>query len=99
MPAYSLQREFAAAGIGVFAYDKRGTGESEGDPHLFGWDAQPDITGALDYLESRPDVDPDRIGLYGTSFGGSVGMSGTGGIITTTTITVTISPVRPVVFA
>jgi len=32
-------------------------------------------------------------------FGGSVGMSGTGGIITTTTITVTISPVRPVVFA
>jgi uncharacterized protein len=27
---YSLQREFAAAGIGVFAYDKRGTGASEG---------------------------------------------------------------------
>ena len=27
---YSLQREFAAAGIGVFAYDKRGTGQSEG---------------------------------------------------------------------
>lgn len=27
---YSLQREFAAAGIGVFAYDKRGTGASGG---------------------------------------------------------------------
>lgn len=27
---YSLQREFAAAGIGVFAYDKRGTGRSGG---------------------------------------------------------------------
>jgi pimeloyl-ACP methyl ester carboxylesterase len=27
---YSLQREFAVAGIGVFAYDKRGTGVSEG---------------------------------------------------------------------
>jgi pimeloyl-ACP methyl ester carboxylesterase len=27
---YSLQREFASAGIGVFAYDKRGTGVSEG---------------------------------------------------------------------
>ena len=27
---YSLQREFASAGIGVFAYDKRGTGASEG---------------------------------------------------------------------
>ncbi|ADV28421.1 hypothetical protein Psesu_2589 [Pseudoxanthomonas suwonensis 11-1] len=30
LQAYSLQREFAAAGIGVFAYDKRGTGASEG---------------------------------------------------------------------
>ncbi len=28
---YSLQREFASAGIGVFAYDKRGTGASGGD--------------------------------------------------------------------
>src|SRR5690606_24292240 len=28
---YSLQREFASAGIGVFAYDKRGTGASEGN--------------------------------------------------------------------
>jgi uncharacterized protein len=27
---YSLQRELASAGIGVFAYDKRGTGDSEG---------------------------------------------------------------------
>jgi pimeloyl-ACP methyl ester carboxylesterase len=27
---YSLQREFASAGIGVFAYDKRGTGTSQG---------------------------------------------------------------------
>jgi len=27
---YSLQREFTSAGIGVFAYDKRGTGASEG---------------------------------------------------------------------
>lgn len=27
---YSLQREFASQGIGVFAYDKRGTGRSEG---------------------------------------------------------------------
>lgn len=27
---YSLQRQFAAAGIGVFAYDKRGTGKSGG---------------------------------------------------------------------
>lgn len=27
---YALQREFASAGIGVFAYDKRGTGSSEG---------------------------------------------------------------------
>jgi pimeloyl-ACP methyl ester carboxylesterase len=30
LEGYSLQREFASAGIGVFAYDKRGTGASEG---------------------------------------------------------------------
>jgi fermentation-respiration switch protein FrsA (DUF1100 family) len=62
----------AERGYGVLLYDKRGTGESEGDPHLFGWDAQPDITGALDYLESRPDVDPDRIGAIGLSLGGEI---------------------------
>ena len=30
LETYSLQRQFASAGIGVFAYDKRGTGASEG---------------------------------------------------------------------
>ncbi len=62
----------AERGYGVLLYDKRGTGESEGDPHLFGWDAQPDVAGALDYLESRPDVDPDRIGAIGLSLGGEI---------------------------
>jgi fermentation-respiration switch protein FrsA (DUF1100 family) len=62
----------AERGYGVLLYDKRGTGESEGDPHLFGWDAQLDITGALNYLESRPDVDPSRIGAIGLSLGGEI---------------------------
>lgn len=30
LATYSLQRELASQGIGVFAYDKRGTGDSEG---------------------------------------------------------------------
>lgn len=30
LQSYSLQREFASQGIGVFAYDKRGTGQSGG---------------------------------------------------------------------
>jgi pimeloyl-ACP methyl ester carboxylesterase len=30
LETYSLQRQFASEGIGVFAYDKRGTGTSEG---------------------------------------------------------------------
>jgi hypothetical protein len=29
-----------------------------------------DITSCLDYLESHPNVDPERIGLWGTSYGG-----------------------------
>jgi dienelactone hydrolase len=30
------------------------------------------LRAAVDYIEGEPDVDPDRIGLWGTSFGGGV---------------------------
>lgn len=32
------------------------------------------LRAAVDYIEGEPDVDPDRIGLWGTSFGGGVAM-------------------------
>lgn len=61
---------FARHGYGVLIFDPRGTGESEGDPYR--WGAERDVEAAIDYLRSRPDVDPDRIGGLGLSLGGEL---------------------------
>ena len=59
------------AGIGVLRYDDRGVGGSTGD---YGTATVADLTGdgraALDYLMTRADVDPARLGVLGHSEGG-----------------------------
>jgi dienelactone hydrolase len=62
----------ARNGYGVLAYDARGRGESEGSPNGYGWDWEKDVSGALSYLHSRPEVDRDRIGALGLSTGADV---------------------------
>jgi dienelactone hydrolase len=57
-------------GYGVLLFDRRGEGESDGDPNAFGWSADKDLEAAVAYLESRADVDPGRIGGIGLSVGG-----------------------------
>jgi dienelactone hydrolase len=59
-------------GYGVLLFDRRGEGESDGDPNLFGWQGERDVHAAVDYLHSRPDVDPARIGGIGLSVGGEM---------------------------
>ena len=59
-------------GYGVLLFDRRGEGDSEGDPNLFGWGGTKDIDAAVDFLEHRTDVDPDRIGGIGLSVGGEL---------------------------
>jgi uncharacterized protein len=76
MPGYV--RELSAAGFNTLDFHHRGFGDSEGlclrnKP----WDQVDDVLSAMVYLRQRPEVDRDRIGLYGTSFGGSVGMMAT----------------------
>ena len=72
LQAYSLQREFASAGIGVFAYDKRGTGASGGRY------TQDYLTLAIDAVhaarEARRLAGPraGRLGYQGGSQGGWV---------------------------
>jgi hypothetical protein len=61
-------------GYGVLLFDRRGEGESEGDPNIFGWQGERDIHAAVTFLQSRPDVDPDRIGGIGLSVGGEMMM-------------------------
>lgn len=59
-------------GYGVLMLDRRGEGASEGDFNARGWGGEPDLEAALDYLGTRPDVDPQRIGGLGLSVGGEL---------------------------
>jgi uncharacterized protein len=64
-------RMLARHGYGVLIFDRRGEGESEGDPNGYAWDeGELDLHAAVDFLEQRPDVDPGRIGGIGLSVGG-----------------------------
>lgn len=57
---------------GVIMVDLRAQGLSEGDTVSFGLFEVRDVDAAYQYLLSRPDVDPDRIGALGDSMGGAV---------------------------
>lgn len=62
------------AGYNVFLFDFRGYGQSEGSAHRRE-DLIADTAAALDALLAREDVDPGRIGLYGQSLGGAIGLN------------------------
>jgi uncharacterized protein len=65
-------RMLARHGYGVLLFDRRGEGESEGDPNAFGWAGERDVHAAVAFLRSRSDVDPERIGGIGLSVGGEM---------------------------
>ncbi|GAA3162108.1 hypothetical protein GCM10010531_12290 [Blastococcus jejuensis] len=60
----------AAHGYGVLLVDARGHGDSDGRGMDLGWHGDADVGAAVDFLEGRDDVDPDRIGVLGLSMGG-----------------------------
>ena len=62
----------ARRGYGVLLFDRRGEGESQGDPNGFGWQGERDIHAAVAFLQTRSDVDPERIGGIGLSVGGEM---------------------------
>ncbi|KAA3665547.1 MAG: alpha/beta fold hydrolase, partial [Chloroflexi bacterium] len=59
----------AEHGYGVFLLDLRAHGESEGDVLPFGGPEGEDVRATAVFLQSRDDVDPDRIGVIGWSLG------------------------------
>jgi dienelactone hydrolase len=63
-------RVLAADGYGLLLLDARGHGRSEGRAMDFGWYGDADVTGAVSYVASQPDVDPGRIAVLGLSMGG-----------------------------
>ncbi|GEM_PF-969841 len=64
------------AGYGVLMYDERASGESEGTYRSYGWEDSRDVGGALAFLNQRPDVDPEKIGIGGCSTGGQIALQG-----------------------
>jgi uncharacterized protein len=64
-------RMLARHGYGVLIFDRRGEGESDGDPNPYAWnDGEKDLVAAIEFLKDRPDVEPGRIGGLGLSVGG-----------------------------
>jgi len=65
-------RAFAAAGFVVLLHDHRNFGTSGGELRgdIDPWRQIADWRRAISYLEARPEVDPTRIGLWGTSYAG-----------------------------
>lgn len=63
---------FVEAGLGALVFTYRGLGDSGGEPRqvlsmtkqLADWDA------AIEYALSRPEVDPERVAIWGSSVGG-----------------------------
>ena len=70
LPEYA--EAFATAGLAVLAYDHRNLGDSDGEPRqeINPWAQARDLRHALTWLAERPEVDADRLGLWGSSFSG-----------------------------
>ena len=67
-------RSFTDAGYAVLVFDYRGFGDSEGERGLILplWHAE-DIRNGITYMQTRSEIDPNRIGLFGSG--------GTGGAL------------------
>lgn len=66
---------FSEKGFITLTFNYRGCGDSEGDPtRLFPLERVEDVLHAITFLQNYQGVDPERIGLYGTSYGASVGL-------------------------
>lgn len=66
-----LADALATSGVAVLAFDKRGVRESEGSGGSFAVLGR-DADAAIDALRQRPDIDPARVGLAGSSQAGWV---------------------------
>src|SRR4029453_6868117 len=68
----NFARAFAAAGFIVLVHDHRNFGASDGTPRndIDPWRQIADWRRAITFLEMQPEVDPQRIGLWGTSYAG-----------------------------
>ena len=70
LPDYA--KLFVEAGYVALSFDYRGFGGSEGPKwRIMALEQIDDIRNAITFLAAQPEVDPDRIGVWGTSNGGA----------------------------
>lgn len=64
--------QFADAGLVVMVFDYRFFGDSEGEPRgrLFPFEQIEDYRNAISWVSTRPEVDSERIGLWGNCYSG-----------------------------
>ncbi len=64
---------FMQDGFAVLLFDYRYLGASEGEPRgqLFPWDQIEDYRNAITFARQRPEVDGERLGIWGTSYSGA----------------------------
>lgn len=68
----AIAADFAEAGLPAFTFDYRNFGESGGEPRqvIRIKDQHEDWRNAIAFVRSLPDVDPEKIALWGSSLGG-----------------------------
>jgi hypothetical protein len=64
-------RLLAEHGYGVLLFDRRGEGESDGEPNTWGWGGYRDVDAAVEFLRAQG-IDRERIGGIGQSVGGEM---------------------------
>jgi len=70
---YAVADALVKSGIAALLFNFRGVGRS-GGRHGGGTAEQQDISAALGWLQGQPNVDKERLGLAGYSFGGGVAL-------------------------
>jgi hypothetical protein len=72
MVAIEYARSFARAGLAALIYDHRNLGSSDGEPRgeINPWVQCRGFLDALSFAETQPEVDAERIALWGDSFAG-----------------------------
>jgi len=70
----NFAERFADAGFVTLVFDYRFFGDSEGEPRcqLFPLEQQEDYRNAITWIRDQPQVDHQRIGIWGTSYSGGI---------------------------
>jgi fermentation-respiration switch protein FrsA (DUF1100 family) len=71
-----VAEKFADAGFVTLVFDYRFFGDSEGEPRnqVFPLEMVEDYKNAITWISELPEVDPERIGIWGTSLSGGIAL-------------------------